>query len=553
MKNLYTIILFFITVQIHSQIPNITVLQSNNPYPGKLFMSNVRFDQQPHARYLLIVNNDGSVFWSRQMNVSSYDFKIQPNGLLTYIPAEFRSGINLNRAFYALDSNYNIVDSFKVVSPSLTDTFRTDTHELKILPNGHALILAFDYRWVDMSKIVFGGDTNANVEGYVIQELNENDSVVFEWNSFDHFLIQDAIHENLTAAYVNPVHMNAIEPDYDGNILISSRNLSEITKINRETGAIIWRLGGVRNQFKFINDSGFSYQHDIRRLPNGHITLFDNGNFNTPQESRAVEYHLDEVNKICTRVWQYRHNPPIYALAMGSVQRLPNGNTLICWGSTSPSLTEVTSTGQITLEMTFPQDVYTYRTFKGDWPPTPTTLTLNLTAFIEGFYNASSDKMIDDTVSIFLRNASSPYSVIDSGKGLLDSNGKGSFSFSSAVNNVNYYIVIKHRNSIETWSGSGVSFISNQLIYNFTTSSAQAYGNNLVQVDNSPIRFAIFGGDVNQDEIIEGTDLSAVDNDAFNLVLGYINTDVNGDNVVDASDLSVVDNNAFNMLIMLRP
>jgi len=550
MKNLLTTILFFITVNLHSQIPNITVLHSNNPSQGKLFMSNVRFDQQPHARYLLIVNNDGSVFWSRQMNVSSYDFKIQPNGLLTYIPAEFRAGINLNRAFYGLDSNYNIVDSFKVVSPSSTDTFRTDTHELKILPNGHALILAFDYRWMDLSKIIPGGNSNANVEGYVVQEIDEDDSLIYQWNSFEHFLIQDAIHEDLTAAYVNPVHTNAIEPDYDGNILISSRNLSEITKINLQTGAIIWRLGGVRNQFKFVNDQGFSYQHDIRRLPNGNITLFDNGNFNTPQESRAVEYHLDEVNKICTRVWQYRHNPPIYALAMGSVQRLPNGNTLICWGSTSPSLTEVTPSGKITLEMTFPQDVYTYRTFKADWSP---LLTLDLTALIEGFYNSSLNGMIEDTVKVFLRNFSSPYTIIDSGKGLLDSNGKGLFTFANAVNNSNYYIVVKHRNSIETWSGSGVSFISNQLNYNFTTSSAQAYENNLVQVDDSPIKFAIFSGDVNQDGIIDGTDLSAVDNDAFNLVSGFVNTDINGDNFVDASDLSIVDNNAYNTVIVRRP
>lgn len=375
MKNLLTIILFFITINLHSQIPNITLLQSNNPTSGKLFMSNVRFDQQPFTPYLLIVNNDGTVFWSRQMNTTAFDFKIQPNGLLTYISVDYRTNLHLNRAFYSLDSNYNITDSFKVVSPT-TDTFWTDTHELKVLPNGNALILGFDWRQVNMSVIVQGGHPNATVEGYVIQEFDENDSLVFEWNSFEYFLIQDAVHEDLTGAYVNPVHMNAIEPDNDGNILVSSRSLSEITKINRQTGEIIWRLGGVRNQFNFINDSGFSYQHDIRRLPNGNITLFDNGNFNSPQESRAVEYQLDEVNRICTRVWEYRHNPPIYALAMGSVQRFSNGNTLISWGTANPTITEVTPSGQIALEMTLPQGLFTYRTFKGNWNPTPALLHL---------------------------------------------------------------------------------------------------------------------------------------------------------------------------------
>ncbi|MEO6694160.1 MAG: arylsulfotransferase family protein [Ignavibacteria bacterium] len=552
MKTLFTISLLFISINIQSQIPDITVIQSNNPSPGKMFMGNVRFDMQPDPNYLLIVNNDGSVYWSRQMSTSTYDFKIQPNGLLSYFPAEFRGNLNLPRAFYTLDSGYNIVDTFKAFSPP-NDTFWTDNHECKILSNGHALILAFEYRWIDMSVIVPGGNPNARVEGYIIQEVDKNNNLFFQWKSLDYFLITDAVHENLTAAQINPVHTNAMEIDYDGNILISSRCLSEITKINRFTGAIIWRLGGEKNQYTFTNDSGFSYQHDIRRLPNGNITLFDNGNFKSPQESRAVEYQLDEVNKICTRVWEYRHNPPIYALAMGSVQRLSNGNSLISWGSVIPTLTEVTPSGQTALELAFPPSVYTYRTFKGDWPVPPTSLiTLDLTAIPQGFYNPALNKMRGDTVSIYLRNAASPYNLIDSSENYLDSNGNGTFSF-TAVNGAGYYLVVKHRNSIETWSGSAVSFISNQLIYNFTTSSAKSFGNNSVQVDNSPVRYALFGGDVNQDSFIDGADLSAVDNDAFSLVFGYVSTDVNGDNFVDASDLSIVDNNAFNLVSVVRP
>jgi len=546
MKNLFTIILFFTTIQLHSQLPNITVLQSNNPAPGKLFMSNTRFDQQPYTPYLLIVNNDGTVFWSRQMNVTTFDFKKQPNGLLTYISVEYRNNLHLNRAFYGLDNNYNITDSFKVVSPT-TDTFWTDTHELKVLPNGHTLILGFDWRQVDMSVIVPGGHPNATVEGYVIQEIDENNNLLLQWNSFDHFLIQDAIHENLTGVFVNPVHMNAIEPDHDGNILISSRALSEITKINLQTGAIIWRLGGVRNQFTFTNDEGFSYQHDIRRLPNGNITLYDNGNFNTPQESRAVEYQLDEVNKICTRVWQYRHNPPIYALAQGSVQRLSNGNTLISWGWTNPTITEVTPSGQIALEMTLPQDSYTYRTFKADWPNT--LLTLNLSALIEGFYNPVLNTMISDTVRVYLRDDDSPYTIFDSTKGILNSSGNGVFSFRNFQTDRDCRLVVKHRNSIETWSNE-VIFQNDTLSYNFTTASSQAYGNNLIQKGS---KFCIYSGDVNQDGIIDASDLSDVDNDAFISASGYVRTDVTGDNFVDGSDAAIVDNNVFNFVTKITP
>ncbi len=116
-------------------------------------------------------------------------------------------------------------------------------------------------------------------------------------------------------------------------ILLSSRHLNEITKINRATGDMIWRLGGVHNQFTFVNDTlPFHYQHHIRRIANGNITCSIMEIFTHLLFSRAVEYHLDEVNKIATLVWQYRNTPVIYGPSMGSVQRLQNGNTLICWG-----------------------------------------------------------------------------------------------------------------------------------------------------------------------------------------------------------------------------
>jgi hypothetical protein len=144
--------------------------------------------------------------------------------------------------------------------------------------------------------------------------------------------------------------------DPDGNILLSSRHLSEITKINVETGDIIWRLGGKNNQFNFVNDSiGFSYQHDIRRLANGDITLMDNGNMHVPAFSRAVEYKLDEVNKTATLVWQFRHTPDVYDSYMGNVQRLSDGNTIIGWGGAhTPAVTEVRPDGSVAFEMTFP-------------------------------------------------------------------------------------------------------------------------------------------------------------------------------------------------------
>ena len=228
--------------------------------------------------------------------------------------------------------------------------------------------MAYDPQIVDMSQIVAGGDTAATVIGLIIQELDESKNVVFQWRSWDHFEITDATSLDLTSSTIDYVHGNAIDMDTDGNLLISSRHMDEITKIDRVKGSIIWRLGGIHNQFTFKNDSlGFFRQHCIRRIANGNITLFDNGNFHSPQFSRAVEYNLDEIGKTVTLVWEYRNNPTIYGFAMGSVQRLENGNTLIGWGFTTPALSEVTPDGKVALEMKFPGNIVSYRAFKFNW------------------------------------------------------------------------------------------------------------------------------------------------------------------------------------------
>lgn len=178
---------------------------------------------------------------------------------------------------------------------------------------------------------------------------------------------------------------------------------------------------------------------------------------------------------------------------------------------------------------------------------------LILSAFIQGFYNSASNKMKKDTAKILLRNALPPYTVADSSKSLLDSNGKSNFYFNKVVNGTNYYLVFNHRNSIQTWSASVVKFTADTLAYNFTSAVSKAYGNNLIQVDLSPVRFAVYGGDINQSGNVDATDLSLVENDAIDFITGYVKTDVNGDNVVDAIDLSIIDFNAFNFVSKMTP
>ncbi|MCH8034124.1 MAG: aryl-sulfate sulfotransferase [Bacteroidetes bacterium] len=342
--------------------PTVTVNTFNNPSSGYLFLAPFTFPFIPWG-YLMIVDNKGvPIFYQRTHSIKA-DWKLQPNGMLTYVDIS-------KVKYYEMDSSYAIIDSF-----STGNGYTTDTHELQILPDGHALLMAYDYQTVRMDTVVQGGDSSATVIGLIVQELDVDKNVVFQWRSWDHFQITDATEDiDLTAATIDYVHGNAIELDDDGNLLISCRHMDEITKINRQTGEIIWRLGGLKsrnNQFLFINDEiTFSHQHDIRRLPNGNLTIFDNGNLHDPRFSRSLEYQLDESNLIVSLVWDYNNEPETYSLAMGSTQRLQNHNTVIGWGwsfEDARALSEIEADGTVALELSLPDTMLSYRAFKFSW------------------------------------------------------------------------------------------------------------------------------------------------------------------------------------------
>ena len=189
----------------------------------------------------------------------------------------------------------------------------------------------------------------------------------------------------------------------------------------------------------------------------------------------------------------------------------------------------------------------------GGFRPKPNILYLNLTVNIEGFYDAGTNSMTGDTMIVYLRNSVSPYAIVNSSKGFVNSAGLGNFTFSNAANGVNYYLHLKHRNSIETWSNASQMFVSDILNYNYTTASSQAYGNNQKPVDNTPVRYGIFSGDVNQNGTIDLSDLLSVYNAASGFSSGYVVNDVNGDSIVDLNDILITYNNSSGFVAVVRP
>jgi hypothetical protein len=182
------------------------------------------------------------------------------------------------------------------------------------------------------------------------------------------------------------------------------------------------------------------------------------------------------------------------------------------------------------------------------------SITVSLTSFIEGFYNTSSNVQISDTINVYLRNVNAPYSIVDSCKALLNQNGNAVLNFVNAPNG-NYYIVIRHRNALETWSRSGGENLNRGVTFNYDMSdlSSKAFGNNIKQIDNTPARFGLYSGDVTHDGFIDLTDVLFVYNDGKNFMSGYINTDVTGDNITDLSDILITYNNSAGFVSVMRP
>jgi len=370
-----------------SDLPPIKIDTINNPSPGNLFITNFTGGVAVYPNNALILTDSGKVLNNIPAINGAFDYKYQSNGTISYASVkQFFQGFG-SCVFYIMNENLSIIDSAEIKGGYLTDF-----HDFILQPNGHKLLMAYDPQIVDMSKIVTGGNPAATVLGAIIQEQDSEGNVVFQWRSWDTMEITDSW-VDMKANVIDYVHINAFSFDLDGNIIMSSKNLSEITKINRATGEIMWRFSGKKNQFTVTGDDNnfapnyVSNQHNVTVMQNGHFTIFDNGNQHNPSFSRAVEFSIDGNTKTAHLEWEYRHNPLLYSPNQGSVQRLPNGNTLIGWGGVSSGLdhrnvTEVHPDKSLAFELTYPDGMSTYRAFKYPWKEFVKSVNVKITDLV---------------------------------------------------------------------------------------------------------------------------------------------------------------------------
>lgn len=360
--------------------PQITIHNKSNPAPGYLFFNSFQFGN-PLANYNIITDSAGNVYKFNKPIPAGFDFKMNLNGTFSYaipigLASQYQQGPFLVQNFYVAyavtDTNFKLIDQVQ-----MQNGYLADLHEFVVLPNGHYLMMAYSEVPTDMSLLVPGGDPNAVVVSTVLQELDKDKNCIFEWSGLNHIPMFDT-YDDLTKKSIEHTHGNSIFVDTDGNWIVSNASTNDVVKINPVSGEIVWRFGGKKNDFKIINDNEanaplyFSLQHDVHKLDNGNLLMFDNGFLRNNKYSRAVEYKLDEEKKIAEMVWEYRSNPDIFAVAMGSARRQKNGNTLINWGLlASPyqrTITEVDKDNNIVFEMSLPKNMFSYKAIKYNYP-----------------------------------------------------------------------------------------------------------------------------------------------------------------------------------------
>jgi hypothetical protein len=344
-------------VSVPGNFPLIDITINDNPDPSYIFLDNRTSGSNS---YSVIFDNTGSPIWYLQTSDGRRNMKVQHNGVLTML------GTGGYR-FVGLDTHYREIASYRPVNG-----YSTDEHELQVLEDGRYLLIGLRHETVDMTQYLPGANSNASVGQTIIQEFTPEGDLIFQWRAWDNFDVRDVHLDNPTRPIFRFPHMNAIDIDEDGHILLSSRYISEVTKINRDTGEIIWRLSGIpkNNDFTYVNDplNGPRNQHSIRHTGNGRYLLFDNGTLHTPVVSRAVEYELDLDAMTATLVWEFRETPDVYSHYMANTQRLPNGNTLINWAVGSlPKLTEVRPDGTKAFEMNWVDHYEAYQVWRCPW------------------------------------------------------------------------------------------------------------------------------------------------------------------------------------------
>jgi hypothetical protein len=364
--------------------PLVTVDPHRQPTaPGLVFLSaKSKKDQKQNGP--MIVDNAGKLIWFRPFAGigAATDFRAQTyqgKPVLTYWEGTSRVGIGTGQ-LVILDQTYKPIRRIR-----LANGFRPDLHEFIITPQGTALFITYPLVASDLRRV--HGAKRGRLVDSVVQEVDiATGLVLFEWHSLGKIALAESFSRPVPSPRVpfDYAHANAVGLDTDGNFILSARNTWTIYKINRATGAIMWRLGGKHSSFELSPGAHFAWQHDARRRADGAITLFDNSAFPPVRKhSRALALRVDESAKTATLITARLHPRGLLAATQGNQQALPNGDTLVGWGS-QRYFTEFAPDGRVLWDARLSLGYETYRAYRVPWVGRPFTTPRAAVARLHG-------------------------------------------------------------------------------------------------------------------------------------------------------------------------
>ncbi|HEU0251023.1 MAG TPA: arylsulfotransferase family protein [Solirubrobacteraceae bacterium] len=250
---------------------------------------------------------------------------------------------------------------------------QADLHDFQLAPHGVAYTTAFNPIRCDVSSVE-GGTHDGVLLDNAVQEIDVKTGLVrWEWHSLDHI----AVTESETAAPKTSApwdwfHLNSIDVEPSGDLLISARSTWAAYQLQAGSGNVLWRLGGNKSSFAMGPGTKTAWQHDARMLPDGEVTMFDDGS-NPPvhSKSRGVRLRLDPIHRRATLRFAYVHpNSPLLSASQGNMQTLPSGNVVIGYGGV-PQISEYTPGGTLLFDAYLPFAMSSYRAFRFAWSAQP--------------------------------------------------------------------------------------------------------------------------------------------------------------------------------------
>jgi hypothetical protein len=321
----------------------------------------------------MILDQGGGLVWFKPLptHTSATNFRVQQyegRPVLTWWQG--------NISVHGFGMGEGIVDDgtyTKIARVRAGNGHRADLHDFQLTPRGTALITSYDPIRCNLSSV--GGPADGAVTDGTLQEIDvKTGLVMYEWTSLDHVGLTESYESAARTSRDWPYdyfHINSINLDRDGSLLVSARNTWTVYRIEGSTGQISWRLGGKHSSFSGSSQTRTAYQHDPRELPNGAISIFDNGA--SPRvhgHSRAIVIDLDPQTKTAALTAQLAHAPGLVANSQGNAQALANGDWFVGWGQL-PDFSEFGPDGKLLFDAHFPGRTQSYRDLRFEWTGTP--------------------------------------------------------------------------------------------------------------------------------------------------------------------------------------